>query len=438
MWPRRCASPRRIGIRACRTSSAPWRAAASRSSARSRVPRWWRSSRLGRAATSGRLRSGRGCGAVLSGTVGPWSARSAGVAAAIAIGDRTGLAQDDEERLQAAGTYHVIAISGGNIAILTLLLVGAAALAGRVAPRRRGRHYRRAAGLRPGHRTRALGRSGDLSRRPLPRRTAHRTAWALDQHPRRRGDARPVALADGRVRSRLSPVLWRDAWHPDWRAEAGVSSDAGRRCRRARAGLAYESRVARSRRARTRRRLGSPLVLVRRLGIAVATIVAATAAAEVVLAPISAALFGRMTCAGLVLNLAAIPLMTVVQAGSLAALGAWLVDPELARACGYLVHLAARGLVDSARLVDLAPWLSREVPPPAWGVLAAYYARARPVSAAYARVARRRGRDRGSRPRDRRCATRRHARRRGASTPRLAAYRLSGCGAGRCDVARAP
>ncbi len=135
----------------------------------------------------------------------------------------------------------------------------------------------------------------------------------------------------------------------------------------------HTSPVARSRRARTRRRLGSPLVLVRRLWIAVATIVAATVAAEVVLAPISAALFGRLTCAGLVLNLAAIPLMTVVQAGSLAALGAWLVDPELARACGYLVHLAARGLVDSARLVDLAPWLAREVPPPAWGVLAAYY-----------------------------------------------------------------
>ena len=29
----------------------------------------------------------------------------------------------DEERLQAAGTYHVIAISGGNIAILTMLLL---------------------------------------------------------------------------------------------------------------------------------------------------------------------------------------------------------------------------------------------------------------------------------------------------------------------------
>ena len=60
---------------------------------------------------------------VISATVAPWSRRSAGVAAAIVIGDRTGLAQDDEERLQAAGTYHVIAISGGNIAILTVLLL---------------------------------------------------------------------------------------------------------------------------------------------------------------------------------------------------------------------------------------------------------------------------------------------------------------------------
>ena len=56
----------------------------------------------------------------------------------------------------------------------------------------------------------------------------------------------------------------------------------------------------------------------------------ATAAAEIALAPIGAALFGRVTCAGLLLNLAAIPLMTVVQAGSLAALGAWLLDPDLA------------------------------------------------------------------------------------------------------------
>src|SRR6185437_4360692 len=55
--------------------------------------------------------------------VGRWSVRSAGVVTAILIGDRGGLDQDDERRLQEAGTYHVIAISGGNIALLTAMLV---------------------------------------------------------------------------------------------------------------------------------------------------------------------------------------------------------------------------------------------------------------------------------------------------------------------------
>ena len=55
----------------------------------------------------------------------------------ILIGDRTGLSDEDERRLQDAGTYHVIAISGGNIAILTAVLVFVAR-ASRV-------HYRAAA-----------------------------------------------------------------------------------------------------------------------------------------------------------------------------------------------------------------------------------------------------------------------------------------------------
>jgi competence protein ComEC len=58
-------------------------------------------------------------------SVGRWSPRSAGVVTAILIGDRSGLDAEDERRLQEAGTYHVIAISGGNIALLTALLVGA-------------------------------------------------------------------------------------------------------------------------------------------------------------------------------------------------------------------------------------------------------------------------------------------------------------------------
>ena len=47
--------------------------------------------------------------------------RAAGVTTAVLIGDRSGLTPDDERRLQDAGTYHVIAISGGNIAILAVL-----------------------------------------------------------------------------------------------------------------------------------------------------------------------------------------------------------------------------------------------------------------------------------------------------------------------------
>ena len=49
--------------------------------------------------------------------------QSGAVATAILIGDRAALAPDEERRLQEAGTYHVIAISGGNIALLTGLLL---------------------------------------------------------------------------------------------------------------------------------------------------------------------------------------------------------------------------------------------------------------------------------------------------------------------------
>src|SRR6185436_17596147 len=50
-----------------------------------------------------------------------WSSRSAGVVTAILIGDRGGLDAEDERRLQEAGTYHVIAILGGNTALLAAL-----------------------------------------------------------------------------------------------------------------------------------------------------------------------------------------------------------------------------------------------------------------------------------------------------------------------------
>ena len=62
--------------------------------------------------------------------VGRWSRESAAIVTAILIGDRAGLTDEVQRRLQEAGTYHVIAISGGNIAILAGLLLGAFRLGG--------------------------------------------------------------------------------------------------------------------------------------------------------------------------------------------------------------------------------------------------------------------------------------------------------------------
>ena len=54
----------------------------------------------------------------------------AAIVTAVLVGDRTGLPGDVRARLQAAGTYHVIAISGGNIAILAFLVIGGLTLVG--------------------------------------------------------------------------------------------------------------------------------------------------------------------------------------------------------------------------------------------------------------------------------------------------------------------
>jgi competence protein ComEC len=105
-----------------------------------------------------------------------------------------------------------------------------------------------------------------------------------------------------------------------------------------------------------------------------ALLLAATVCAELALAPASAAIFWRVTFAGLILNFAAIPLMTIAQVASMATLGVAPFAPAAADACGYVAHAAATGLVASAGLVDLAPWLSWDVRPPAWWLCGVYYA----------------------------------------------------------------
>ena len=56
--------------------------------------------------------------------VAPHAAASAAIGTAILIGDRAQLTPVLEQRLQEAGTYHVVAISGGNIALLAGAVMG--------------------------------------------------------------------------------------------------------------------------------------------------------------------------------------------------------------------------------------------------------------------------------------------------------------------------
>jgi competence protein ComEC len=272
----------------------------------------------------------------LSTFVGQWSVRSAGVATAILLGDRTGLDQDDERRLQEAGTYHVMAISGGNIAIFTgVCLVLLRAL--RVPPRASATLtiavlliYGYIVAPSPSVQRAILAAVVYLAGRAIDQRSAPTNVLAVAAVAAI--GAAPVAVAD-----------------PGFLLSFGAT-------------FGILTAVPRLLSART---------VPRGLRLA-AGMLAATAAAEVTLLPIAAAFFSRVTVNGLLLNFAAIPLMTVVQCGSLILLAA-SAHAEFARAVGLVVHVSATGLLDSARFTDLAPWFSRDVLRPVWWLVALYY-----------------------------------------------------------------
>ena len=101
---------------------------------------------------------------------------------------------------------------------------------------------------------------------------------------------------------------------------------------------------------------------------------AASVATEIVLLPVGALVFSRVTFAGLGLNFAAIPLMTVAQVAGMALVPAALVSEPIAWALGYIAHAAAAGLIHTADLVSLMPALAFRVASPNGAVIALYYA----------------------------------------------------------------
>jgi competence protein ComEC len=272
----------------------------------------------------------------IASAVGPWSARSAAIVTAIVIGDRAGLDDDLERRLQEAGTYHVIAISGGNIAILAgLTLVGfrVVGLLGRAAML-----TAIAALLAYGL---IVGGSASVTRATLMA-IVYFAARALDL---RGPPVNRLALVAGLL----------VATQPLTVADPGFLLTFG-----ATAAIILAVPLA-------------PVRVVPRLVAPLAAMLAATVAAEAALLPIGAFFFSRITIAGLVLNFAAIPLMALAQIAGMALVAASAGSTLLASGLGWMAHIGAEGLVRSSILVDVAPMLTWRVPPPSRIAIVVYY-----------------------------------------------------------------
>lgn len=269
--------------------------------------------------------------------VGPYDPVSAGIVTAVLIGDRTGLPDPIRLRLQAAGTYHVIAISGGNIAILAALTLAVLLVCG-------------------------------VSGRPA----ALATLLLLVAY------AQVVTTGASVWRATVMAVVYLgarllDHRTPPWQAMAVAAAvvlcvrpldvrDAGFILTFGATAALLEA-AQRIARAVPRRRMVAWLL----------ASLAASAAVELTLMPANASIFSRVTAAGLVLNLIAVPLMGLVQVAGLASVLAGGVE-WVAAPAGWVAHAAADALVESARLVEAAPWLAVRVPPPPVGLIAMYYA----------------------------------------------------------------
>lgn len=288
----------------------------------------------------------------VAGSVGAWSERSAAIVLAILIGDRAGLSDAVERRLQEAGTYHVIAISGGNIAIVAGLCVFILR-ALRLGPRAGGivviavlAAY--ACVVEGGS---SVGRATLMAAIYFAARLRdHRTA-----------PLNAVALTAA-VLACVDPLQVVDAgFWLTFGATMGILAGVA----------AFGGMYTRT---------GWPSVVV--------SLAAATTCAEIALLPVSAYVFSRVTFAGLIVNFAAIPLMTIVQIAGMAAAASWAVWPSGARAMGWVAHIAVEGLIRSAVVVDWMPWLTRRLAPPPLFVVSVYYASVLALLALHGRSAR--------------------------------------------------
>jgi competence protein ComEC len=299
--------------------------------------------------------------------------QSAAIATAILIGDRAGLDPEVEERLQRAGTFHVIAISGGNIAILAALILGLLRLFG-LSPRACAWLTLSVIGLYAF----VVGSGASVARAALAA-IVYLFARAIDH----RTPSLNVLAVVVAVMLVCAPLEIVDAGF--WltclatlaimllaQRLADRAGEVLRRITSRGSSEASDQQTLRSRRGDSAHLPASKRSWFVGRGVEAAIgLLAATVAAEAVLLPVTAYAFSQVSIAGLVLNFLAIPLMTIVQiAGIAIVLFAHGLAP-IADIAGVVVDFAARGIIISSRLVDVAPWSApRVAPPPLWLLLA--------------------------------------------------------------------
>ena len=269
-------------------------------------------------------------------SVGRWNARSGAIVAAIVIGDRAGLDPIVQRRLQEAGTYHVIAISGGNIAILAGLLIGAFKVAG---------WFGRTAMISAIALLVAYGvlvGGGASVNRATLMAVVSLTARAFDQ----RSPPLNALFVVAAVLVAFDPLVVSDpAFVLTFAATFAI--------------LLVMPFVA-------RRRLPRWLA-------PSASMLAASLATEALVFPVGAYVFSRITFAGLALNFLAIPLMALAQIAGMAVVPIALASQTLAALVGWTAHVGAAGLVWSADLVRFVPAVSYRIAPPPVAAIVTYY-----------------------------------------------------------------
>jgi competence protein ComEC len=273
----------------------------------------------------------------IAAAVGRWAPLSAAIVAAIVIGDRAGLDDRIERRLQDAGTYHVLAISGGNIAILAALMLAAFRFAG------------------------VLGRTAMLASIAVLAGYGYFVGGGASVD---RATLMAVVYLAARAADLRSPPLNALAFVAACLTGAQPFSAVDPAFV-----LTFGATFAILAAAQALPRIRLPALVT-----PVVSMLAASLATEAVLFPVGAIFFSRVTFAGLALNFLAIPLMALAQIAGMAVVPLSLISAPLARVPGFLAHLGAWGLVTSANLLDVLPAAAFRVAPPSWPIVAIYYA----------------------------------------------------------------